>query len=130
MSAEEIDAEIDAAIKAYPTRRELPGGGTTGVYIGEDAKALARAYLAANPHYPLKLAAQYTAKTDKRPRNWATWIANPPATSVVLTAYEATLKERAERRAASEAFEPADPTALRAKVREITDHAKKEAAHA
>ncbi|MEO7959863.1 MAG: hypothetical protein ABIW76_24555 [Fibrobacteria bacterium] len=98
MTPGEIDAEIAAAIAAYPKTRTTPEGKTVEVVIGESAAGLARAFLTANPHYPLTLAAKYTAKTGTRPRNWEKFIADPPAASVVLTAYERALKARAETR--------------------------------
>ena len=86
--------EILAALAKYPKTRMVTGGGTTQVRIGENAGALAAAYLTKNPTYPLRLAASYTARTDKYAPDWHNWIANPPAAAVVLAAYDAYLKEK------------------------------------
>jgi uncharacterized protein YdaU (DUF1376 family) len=123
-----VDEEITAALRAYPKTRKLPNGGETDVRIGENARDLAAAFLAAHPGYPLALAARYTAHRDKFPKDFANWLLDPPAADIVLAAYDAHLKARGLKRASD--YSPADPASLRALVGAINSHAEGSPSHA
>lgn len=116
------DPEITAAIQAFPKTRETPTG-STEVVIGTNARQLAADFLNLHPGYPLKLAASYTAKTNRRARDFENWILNPPDRDVVLTAYEEKLKREAAERLNGKGFAPADPKKLRNLVNEVKHHA-------
>jgi uncharacterized protein YdaU (DUF1376 family) len=123
--------EITEAIDAYPRSRTVSGV-TTEVRIGEEsARALAAEFLTRNREYPLAWAARYTAKTDKCPRDFSNWIADPPAAERVLAFYHAALRDKREKRAAVEGESlKSDPAQLRAMVEEITTNAGKGLTHA
>ena len=113
--------EILETLRAYPKVRHLPNGSTTAVRVTESSAHLAAAYLTRYPTYPLALAARYTAKRDKCPKDFENWIADPPAASVVMAAYDAHLKAEAEEKVKKAGIPLVDARVLREEIRNLVD---------